>query len=390
MSLLEMAKRDVSGMTDEELDSLVDRTAQSNGLRTRNVGTRAGASKGGSMLDAMGGRSKWIIAASIVLIIILIMFMTDEKELSTNTNGVERHKEKGSSNYGNNNNKKPTKPKKPILDDENEEVKEEDRLVDDKKDDIEETTTTTETTDDTDASSSSSSTTVSTTVGEYDKEKEYEDAYKVGRRPRIPYKYNRRSSRQKDEKLQEEWKNKYGSWTFVDPTPEKRPKDDYCGQYPNRDIKWDQFPNGAWQIDSNYLSQWLPQAKGLVERAIEAILTEYGYGKETFPDIELDERCNMGVFQTEWLDLNVTTAGQGKQYKGNTLGGWITQQYFDGLIRRAMHAIITQDTFTVVMGGHSAAAGHGNHFIQSYTAQIQKAMEPVFARLGVRHKSHNM
>ena len=55
-----------------------------------------------------------------------------------------------------------------------------------------------------------------------------------------------------------------------------------------------------------------------------------------------------------------------------------------------MHAIITQDTFTLVMGGHSAAAGHGNHFQQSYTLQFQKVMEPIMARLGVKLMSHNL
>ena len=39
--------------------------------------------------------------------------------------------------------------------------------------------------------------------------------------------------------------------------------------------------------------------------------------------------------------------------------------------------------------GHSAAAGHGNHYQQSYTLQAQKIMEPVFARLGVHCESHN-
>lgn len=55
-----------------------------------------------------------------------------------------------------------------------------------------------------------------------------------------------------------------------------------------------------------------------------------------------------------------------------------------------MHALITDDTFTLVMGGHSAAAGHGNHFQQSYTLQFFKVMEPVLARLGIKlHATNN-
>jgi hypothetical protein len=48
---------------------------------------------------------------------------------------------------------------------------------------------------------------------------------------------------------------------------------------------------------------------------------------------------------------------------------------------------MTEDTFTV-MGGHSAAAAHGNHFQQSYTTD-SRVLEPVFARLGVKHSAHN-
>jgi len=51
---------------------------------------------------------------------------------------------------------------------------------------------------------------------------------------------------------------------------------------------------------------------------------------------------------------------------------------------------MTQDTFTVVMGGHSAAQGQGNHFRQSYMMQFHKVMYPVFARLGVKLITRNV
>ena len=43
--------------------------------------------------------------------------------------------------------------------------------------------------------------------------------------------------------------------------------------------------------------------------------------------------------------------------RGN--GGWTTTRSFKGLVRRLLHAMMTQDTFTVVLGGHSAAVGQG-------------------------------
>jgi len=43
-----------------------------------------------------------------------------------------------------------------------------------------------------------------------------------------------------------------------------------------------------------------------------------------------------------------------------------------------------------ILGGHSAAAGHGNNFHQQYTMQFSHIMEPVFHRLGMRLISRNM
>lgn len=61
-----------------------------------------------------------------------------------------------------------------------------------------------------------------------------------------------------------------------------------------------------------------------------------------------------------------------------------------GLSRRLLHAIMTRDSFTFIMGGHSAAAGHGNHFKQSYTMQAHRVLEPVFSNLGVQLISRNL
>ena len=43
----------------------------------------------------------------------------------------------------------------------------------------------------------------------------------------------------------------------------------------------------------------------------------------------------------------------------NDKGGWTTQTSWDGLKRRLLHAIMTEDTFVFAMGGHGAAQGLG-------------------------------
>jgi hypothetical protein len=43
----------------------------------------------------------------------------------------------------------------------------------------------------------------------------------------------------------------------------------------------------------------------------------------------------------------------------------------------------------LVMLYFSSSAGHGNHFQQSYTLQVQWILEAVFARLRMKHQARN-
>lgn len=218
-----------------------------------------------------------------------------------------------------------------------------------------------------------------------------EEALKTGRRPMIKYQYNLRSKSKDDAQVKKELAETWGSWTYADPKATDRPKDDFAGGFPNRDIPWDQFPANAWQTDQEHLKKFLPEAKALVERAMEGMLAEFGLSKFELPDQNFTARMDMSPFKQEVLNLtNGDPWKTGKAQVGERLGGWMTPRFHEGLVRRLMHAVITQDTFTSVMGGHSAAAGHGNLFQQSYTLQFHKVMEPIFARLGVKLRSHNI
>lgn len=76
-------------------------------------------------------------------------------------------------------------------------------------------------------------------------------------------------------KLADTW----GSWTFVDQNANNRPSADFYADYPHRDIPFDKIPETSWQKDPAYLASFLPEAQALVERAMEAILAEYGHSK---------------------------------------------------------------------------------------------------------------
>jgi len=190
---------------------------------------------------------------------------------------------------------------------------------------------------------------------------------------------------EKRDKLAEE----YGKWGFWDGDKDMRPKANYLSKYPNFDIPGDDFPQDSWQTDAVYVNHFLDSADKLIDRAMEAIFTEYGHGKPLPPE-KLTERMQM--FHWEKIDLSKAKNPPKEFTKRGSrdIGGWTTSRSFDGLVRRLLHAMMTQDTFTVVLAGHSAAKGEGNHFRQSYVMQFHRLMKPIFERLGVKLITRNM
>lgn len=144
---------------------------------------------------------------------------------------------------------------------------------------------------------------------------------------------------------QKEMIQTWGSWTLIDTKRDQRPQDDYYATYTNRDIPRSEFPPNAWQLDKEYLDEFLPHALALVDRAQQAILAEYGKG----PDSNMFLVDIMDTWENQ--DLNdVTTKQQ---------GGFTNRKSWNGFVRRILHAIMTEDSFVFAMGGHSAAAAHG-------------------------------
>jgi hypothetical protein len=198
------------------------------------------------------------------------------------------------------------------------------------------------------------------------------------------YTYNTRG-RQYDDKSRQAMIDQWGSWSLNDDDTRPILTEDFYTNYPNRDVPSAEFPATAWQKNKTYLSKFLPEGISLVQRAQDAILAEYGQPTNG----DWNERSKMFHItkHDEALDVKLTNR-KGSNDPGDQ-GGWTTPESWDGLKRRMLHAIMTEDSFVFAMTGHSSSAGHGNHFQQSYTLQVQWIMEAVFARLGVRHQSRN-
>jgi hypothetical protein len=150
----------------------------------------------------------------------------------------------------------------------------------------------------------------------------------------------------------------WGSWHFWDGEEDMRPSNDYLAKYPHRDIPGDEFPEDAWQTDAVFVNHFLNEADQLISRTMEAIFSEYGHGKPLSPQGMADR---MKMFHWSKEDLSTAKGPPEKYSKGGDRGngGWTTQRSFDGLVKRLLHAMTTSDTFTVVVGGNSVAAGKG-------------------------------
>jgi hypothetical protein len=148
---------------------------------------------------------------------------------------------------------------------------------------------------------------------------------------------------------------KWGTWTWED--EKDRPTFDFYKQYPNRDVPWSEFPANSWQKDPEYISRFLKESQDLVTRAMEAILAEYGHGKDDRPEDSFEKRKSM--FKVTFSD-DLTFKDSNLPYDvGGNKGGVSTPRSWEGLKRRLLHSLMTEDTFNFAMGGHSSSAGHG-------------------------------
>jgi hypothetical protein len=179
---------------------------------------------------------------------------------------------------------------------------------------------------------------------------------------------------------------KWGSWTLEDKTPRPNLESLYA-QYPNRDVPLSAFPPNAWQVDPEYLPQFVDQGIALTERAMAAMLAEYGHYEggpleDAFRDLTKDDPAFMFNMSMPNVPYNR------KHPPGNA--GRTSETTLQFIRKHLLHSIMTEDKFFLTMGGHSSSAGHGNHFTQSYIMQVQRALEPILARLGVYHISRNV
>lgn len=141
------------------------------------------------------------------------------------------------------------------------------------------------------------------------------------------------------------------------------------------------FPKNSWQTDEKYTRRFIEEGKKLVTRVKEGLYAEYGHATK---DLTTPEEI---AARDELFQVVISETAPAKGTKGMS---WITPKGFDALVKKLLHGMKTNDEFYYVMGGHSAAAGHGNNFHQQYTMQFANIMEPIFHKLGMRLIAKNL
>jgi len=205
------------------------------------------------------------------------------------------------------------------------------------------------------------------------------------RSPFASFLYNRTKEEREAEQVEytvkmnavrEEW----GAWDFGEEYTEIRPLANF-DKTPYKDMKNADFPTNSWQTDEKYTRRFIEEGKKLVTRVKEGVYAEYGHATK---DLTTPEEI---AARDELFQVVISEAAPPARTSGVS---WITPKGFDALVKKLLHGMKTNDEFYYVMGGHSAAAGHGNNFHQQYTMQFANIMEPIFHKLGMRLIAKNL
>ena len=147
----------------------------------------------------------------------------------------------------------------------------------------------------------------------------------------------------------------------------------------------------------------VPTRAGVIRRMKEGIYTEYGHPTPTPTPLDVTSDAyhtqqalwQIHIYNPDMENCtqptnNVYTVHCGPPDTGTGLATFHVTAW-QGFVKKLLHAMLTNDDFYVVLGGHSAAAGHGNDFQQNRILHgFHYIMEPVMDKLGIRLLSRNM
>jgi hypothetical protein len=70
-------------------------------------------------------------------------------------------------------------------------------------------------------------------------------------------------------------------------------------------------------------------------------------------------------------------------------GGKALEEKIENVTAKATHIDATYQRYVWATGGHSASAGHGNLYNESYTAFFERGVKPIFEAIGIEFEARN-
>ena len=163
---------------------------------------------------------------------------------------------------------------------------------------------------------------------------------------------------------------------------------EFFDRFDFRDADPSDFPDFVWQKSSEYIESFLQEAQALVEATKEGIMREYnhinpGDREKAYFDVIIGEK--------EFKEGMAWDPPKKKNENSTRTEGiaYMPQKSWDGLIKKLLHAMITEDHFYVVVAGTEETYG-ANNFARTQAMQFNYIMEPVFHKLGMKLISRNM
>lgn len=177
---------------------------------------------------------------------------------------------------------------------------------------------------------------------------------------------------------------KFGVWNNPDYEDWFGADDDFFEEYYYRDVPIDDFPFEVWQTDESYIKQFLDEAQSLIEATKEGIMQEYNH-----PNPNDEEKDMFGVIIGDEHEFINGTAHHSETKKRLPGVAYLPEKAWQGLIRKLLHAMVTNDHFYVVVTG-TEKTYKANNFAKSQVMQFNYIMEPIFHKLGMKLTSRNM
>ena len=170
----------------------------------------------------------------------------------------------------------------------------------------------------------------------------------------------------KMQKIREEW----GMWSFKDHSSSVRPVQKF-EKFEYKDVGPRQWTKGAWQTDREYTEAFIKEGKQLVERMTEAIYAEVGLPTKKSDGSKLSKE-EIDIRDAKFKVHIIDDDKDGAKETFDDGVAYLSNSAFDALVRKLLHGMMTNDEFYFVLGGHSAAAGHGNNIHQQKTMVSRK------------------